>query len=193
MAASGFTVGTSQGPVVACDVRWKAPFDGLFVGGALSKTSLSAPDAKMMGYAVPIDIDYTQGRLYAQFEKNKLVLSGELSNGPISLQLGSAPKTNLRYPSWYVMASYHLTGKLTLGSYYSQYLGFTEGLRDSKDPSTYQNDVTLNGRFDFTHHLYFKLEGHYLHGTAAGFYAAQNPDGLQKDTRLMLARIGFTI
>jgi len=48
-----------------------------------------------------------------------------------------------------------------------------------------------NARYDINRFFYVKLEGHYIDGDLAAFYPGTNRNGLQKITRLGIARVGF--
>lgn len=148
----------------------------------------------MLGpYPLPVEVQYTQEQVYVQFERGKLTLSAEWRTNPASAKYGPAPAGYVSIRGWYVMSSYHLTDRLTLGAYYSDYWILMSGDRNRNSPANHQQDVTLNGRLDINRYFYLKMEGHYLRGTCSGFYLQTNPNGLQKDTRLFLARVGFVI
>jgi hypothetical protein len=120
--------------------------------------------------------------------KNKLGLAGEFSNKPIDFAVASS-LSFVPQRIWYVMGSYRVTDKLTAGSYYSSYLADTNVKNDS---TRYSRDSVLSSRYDVNQYFYFKLEGHYINGSGLGFYPLSNPQGLQKITRLLVARVGFT-
>ena len=62
------------------------------------------------------------------------------------------------------MASYRISPLFVPGAYYS--LLFSDV--DSRSvPDAYQHDVAGTLRFDLNPHWLVKLEGHYMHGTAA--------------------------
>ena len=192
MASQGLTLGDCSGPSAGVDVRWKLPVDGLTIGATYAKSSLSAPETHAGAFVLPLKDRYSTQQYYAHFEKNKIDLAAEWQINPTFVQIGSAPESYGPMRSWYGMASYHLTDKLTIGSYYGSLWAFHYGNRDREDPRNYLRDVAVNTRVDLNRFLYFKLEGHFMQGNGAGFYPQVNPDGMQKDTRLMLARVGFT-
>ena len=64
-------------------------------------------------------------------------------------------------------------------------------LRHRQDPRNYLKDVVVSSLFDFDRYFYAKLEGHFMAGNSGGFYQLDNPNGLAKNTGLMLARVGF--
>ena len=189
MASEGIALGDCAGPIAGADVRWKAPVDGFLIGTAYSYTDLSAPNAMLGPMPFPVGTRLTQEQLYAQYEKGKLTLSAEGRLSPVRSTTGPII-TDEPVHSWYVMADYRVANKLTLGSYYSHSRLFPPG-GNASNPSNYLKDVTASTRYDFNRFLYVKLEGHYIDGNSMGFYQQVNPEGFQRVTRLMLARIGF--
>ena len=91
--------------------------------------------------------------------------------------------------SWFAMGSYRLRKKFQIGSYYSHYVNKAA---DTTQPANYSKDWVLSGRYDFNQYFYAKLEGHFLHGTALGYYTSTNPNGLAPDSKMLAAKIGFT-
>ncbi|MGA2118874.1 MAG: hypothetical protein ABSH56_29500 [Bryobacteraceae bacterium] len=168
MASMGISLGDCTGTIEGADVRWKAPVDGLQIGAAFSNTDLSAPHASMSSWPVPLSSNDQQRKLYSEYEKGKVTLSAEWTSGPDTMALGLA---TIHEPvrSWYTMASYHLTNKLTAGSYYSHERLFPQGGSGS-NPANYLQDVTASTRYDFNRFFYAKLEAHYMDGNALGFY-----------------------
>jgi hypothetical protein len=64
----------------------------------------------------------------------------------------------------YVMAAYRMTRWFQPGAYYALYF---EDTADRDRRSKRQHDTALTLRFDVNEHWLIKLEGHYMHGTAA--------------------------
>jgi len=192
-SARGINPGSSSGPVEGGDVRWNTPLNGFLLGASLAVTDLQSPNAKWGPYPMPLDSRYRQQQMYAQFEKGNLGLSAEWAIDPAHSFVGALPENYIPVREWYTMASYRLNTRWTVGSYFSNYWGFMEGGRDKSNPMNYAKDTVLNARCDINRYFYLKLEGHYIHGAGQGFYLLDNPNGLQKDTKLFLARIGFTI
>ena len=193
MASQGVRLAECNGPVAGADVRWRLPVNGLMLGATYTHTEVSAPDSAAGPYPFPIRVRYQLEQVYGQFEKGKLTLSGEWRVNPVWLVLGPVPQRYSPLRAWYAMGSYHATPKLTVGSYYQRSLGFLYGGRDRGDPNNYQNDLAVNGRFDFNRFFYVKLEGHAISGNLFGFYPQDNPAGYRKNTRLLAARVGFTL
>jgi hypothetical protein len=157
-------------------------------GVTFSSVHLSDSGATASGYPVGMDIKAKMKNFYAEFERGKLYLGAELKETPI--RFGVAKSLSMvPQRAWFILGSYHLTNKLTAGAYYSQFLN---DKTVSNDPSRFSKDTVVSSRFDANQYFYFKLEGHYIHGNGEGFYPVGNAPVLQKNTRLLVARVGFT-
>lgn len=80
--------------------------------------------------------------------------------------------------AWYVGASYRVNNWLELGTYYTEYYADTadrQGHALSVSSDAYQKDLALSSRFDITDWWLFKLEGHWIRGTALLQDGAHNP------------------
>ena len=62
----------------------------------------------------------------------------------------------------------------------------------TSDPMNYFHDTVLSARYDINPHFYAKAEGHFMDGSALGFYGLDNLNGLQPKTNLVVAKTGFT-
>jgi hypothetical protein len=195
-AMSGYTYGG--------DFKWRTPIKGLTAGVSFDNARLYAPHANwpINPYGIPLvlSIDSATSReIYSvEFQRGKLDLAAEGKHEPHwvannGVAVGTTPRE-----SWYVMGSYHFTDKLTVGSYFSRVWGtnfngtFRWAYYDPSKPEFYANDTVANARYDINRFVYVKLEGHYIDGDLAAFYPGTNPNGLQKVTRLAIARVGFT-
>ena len=193
LAAEGIRMGDCNGPMAGADLRWRTPLEGLMFGGSYVYTDISSTNATAGPYPFPLDIVYRVKEGYAQYEKGKLVLSGEWRFTPTWVTTGPIANRYTPTRSWHVMADYRLLSKLSVGSYFEDSLSFSNGNRDRNNPLNYQKNTAVNARFDFDRYFYLKVEGHYLQGEAFGLYPQVNPHGYQKDTKLLAARLGFTI
>jgi hypothetical protein len=63
---------------------------------------------------------------------------------------------------------------------------------DTTLPANYSKDWVISGRWNFNSYFYAKLEGHFLHGTALGYYVSTNPGGLKPASNMLAAKIGFS-
>lgn len=203
----GIAVGSpDSGYTYGGDVKWKTPIRGLVAGVSYDNTRPYAPNAlwpaafNPYGVNIPLHIDSAVTReIYSvEFQHGKWDLVAEGKHEPHwvannGVAIGTSPRN-----AWYAMGSYHLNDKLTVGSYFSRVTGtsfdatFSWAYYDPSNPAYYGNDTVANARYDFNRFFYGKLEGHYIDGELGPFFPGDNPNGLQKVTRLVIARIGFT-
>jgi hypothetical protein len=98
------------------------------------------------------------------------------------------PHTKAINERYYAMASYRVTPWFSPGVYYS--LMFPDAdVRSGR--AAYQHDLAITFRYDLNAHWLVKLEGHYMHGTAAlspAENAGQPIDTLSKDWGLLLVK-----
>jgi hypothetical protein len=127
------------------DLRWETPIGGWTVGasalvqgmdGTSSQGTMRLPD-----FFVPA--------FYSQFGRKKLFFAAEYWRAPVNsiLTLGSAQiPWIVDQRSWYVMASYRISDKLQIGSYYSHYVNKAANtmLREN-----YSKDWVISGRYNF--------------------------------------------
>ncbi len=170
------------------DLRWKTPLTGLTIGASVDVLAENGTAPGGGIHADPFSIcDY-----YAQFTKGKFYFAGEYRKAPFEaiLTIGQAA-IPLFYDerSWFAMGSYRLLKELHVGSYYSHYVN---GSFDTTQPANYSKDWVISGRYDFNAYFYGKIEGHFLHGTGLGYYASTNPNGLQPNSNMLAAKIGFS-
>jgi len=181
--------GSVGGKTPGFDLRWKTPLRGLKAGG-----SLMAYDAKgnLTNGTYLQPLAYWQA-YYAQYEHRKVFLSYQytrLVQNQIVTITGTAPATSsLKTPSWFAMGGYHISDKLQAGAYYTSFT--VASAADKNDPANYFHDWVASSRYDIDSYFYAKLEGHLIHGNAAGFYGFNNPNGLNTETNLIVAKIGF--
>jgi hypothetical protein len=176
------------GSIWGGDLRWETPIRGWSVGA-------SAVVQDMNGTAEQGAVRVTRffsPVYYSQFERGKWFFAGEYNRAPVNPTLffgteGFAWPLDQR--SWYLMGSYRVTDKLQVGTYYSHYVNRAA---DTALRENYSKDWVIAGRYDFNSFLYGKVEGHFLQGTGLGYYSETNPNGLQTNSRILAARIGFT-
>jgi hypothetical protein len=177
-----------SGPTGGGDLRWNTPWLGLSVGASALVDSLDGTGPQG-SFHLPQTLVVAY---YAQSDWGKLHLAGEYWKTPLDLALtmGSVTfvvPTDSR--AWYPMVSYEVTKKLQAGTYYSHYANRS---LDPSLPAAYSRDWTICGRYNFSQYFYAKVEGHFLHGTALGYYTSVNPEGLKTNSNMLAARIGFS-
>ena len=170
------------------DLRWLTPWRGFMVGSSLVSQALDGTAPAGTVHVSPCLISAH----YAQWKKGRLYFAGEYWRTPVNPVLTIGPATVLMpldQRAWYAMASYRVSEKLQLGSYYSHYLNKAA---DTSLPPNYSKDFVVSGRYNFNEYFYGKVEGHFLHGTGLGYYMSTNPSGLKPDANLLAAKIGFS-
>jgi hypothetical protein len=90
--------------------------------------------------------------------------------------------------TWFAMASYKLTDKLSVGIYDDQFFNRSTPL----GPSRYLKDWSFAGRYDFNQFLYAKVQQEFIQGTAQGYDNQDNAGGLKPTTRMTVLKIGVS-
>jgi hypothetical protein len=195
--APGITVSHTSVPyVVGGRAMWSTPLDGLVAGGSAQALrvdgdynfapELSAP-LQAVGY-LPMGFD---GSMAVKFRVKLYVASLEYTQRDLTLSAeysrwvgGFESEAPLLFPTQvineraYAMASYRVTPWFTPGLYYSLYYPNVDK-RDAKED--YQHDAALTLRYDVTPNWLVKVEGHFMHGTAALDNKELNEGKEQKD------------
>ena len=177
-----------SGKTYGGDLRWVTPWQGLTIGASILTISLdgTGPQGTVhIPTAAPV-------AYYAQWSKGRLHLAGEYWRTPlrVTLATGAGSFVNpVDQRGWYPMVSVNATKKLQLGTYYSHYLNHAG---DTSLPQNYSKDWVVSSRYDFNPYCYGKIEGHFLHGDALGYYSSVNPNGLSTNSNMLAARIGFS-
>jgi len=169
------------------DLRWETPLSGLTIG---SSADVQAVDGTAPTGSIHVPPTLTPS-MYAEFSRGKIYLAGEYDRIPISATvIGSSVFPFIEDGrSWFAMGSYRLSKKVQVGSYYSHYVNKAA---DTTQPANYSKDWVVSGRYDFNAYFYCKVEGHFLHGTALGYYTSTNPNGLAPTSKMLAAKIGFS-
>ncbi|MFZ1918925.1 MAG: hypothetical protein WAU58_15225 [Terriglobales bacterium] len=203
----GIVISNESGYTYGGAIKWRTPIKGFTAGISFDNARVIDPDALWPANANPyglpltlaIDVAISRQIYSVEYRRGKLNLAAEGKIEPHWVANNGAPvsPTGSWRHAWYVMGDYHLTGKLTAGSYFSRTTGtgfvatFAWASYDPNNPNYYSNDTVANARYDINRFFYIKLEGHYIDGDLAAFFPGTNPNGLQKVTRIGIARIGF--
>jgi hypothetical protein len=179
--------------VAAAQAYWRTPLSGLRLGGSALELGLTfdikvdpalAEMLRMMG-AAPPDFD---GTVKAAFNHVRLLVGsleyaaeGWLLAAEYGRWRGDVKATpplpgfasTINDERFYGMLARRLTSWFEAGGYYSVHFVDAADRTGSKDPvrfavphRAYQRDLALSLRFDINDNWLFKLEGHYLVGTA---------------------------
>jgi hypothetical protein len=172
------------------DLRWSTPLHGLMLGGSLmmydaNGTLTNGTFNQPLAFWPTYYAQYNHKKLFADWQYVKLVQYQTVT------LTGTSPVTSVQDTrSWFVMAGYHVTNKLQLGTYYTRYVDASA--TDRSDPANYFHDTAISARYDVDLHFYLKAEGHFIRGNGLGFYSQQNPNSLQPNTNMVVAKAGFT-
>ena len=183
------------------DLRWQTPVKGLLIGASRMNEIIDGDGtAAFFGPPSPYHeeskADWTN-QYYGQYTWNKLEVDAEyrrywrdqtIFNGVAQIQ------TDVR--GWYFAGAYRITKHFQVGSYFSHYMLYSpDSFGGPTNGHTY--DKVITGRVDINKYFNVKLEGHFMAGYGApglypdGFYASNNPQGLQPDTNALVVKGGF--
>lgn len=182
-----------SGVIFGAALHWKTPVDGLMIGVSDNKQEHWSGAMTDGPYSGPETLDPMNIPSYfARYAKDKIMVAGEWTRLPVSgnVALAGLPDSPFRldWRSWYGMASYKLTDKLTAGVYDSQEVNHQAVL----GPARYSKDWTISARYDFNEYLYAKAEEHIIDGTLINYDTAMNPAGLKPNTRMSILKVGVS-
>ena len=168
------------------DLRWETPIRGLTIG---SSADMQAVDGTASTGSIHLPSTLAPS-FYAQYSRGKVYLAGQYDRIPINATVTITPAV---FPfvadgrSWFAMGSYRLRHNFQVGSYYSHYV---DKSGDTTQPANHSKDWVVTARYDLNSYFYAKIEGHFQHGTALGYYTSTNPNGLTPNTKMLAAKIG---
>jgi len=188
-------------------LMWMTPLDGLQAGGSVQSLrldvelelepeqiqQLEALNAVPPGFdgTVTAEVPALLWVASVEYSAHELLLAAEYSRWRSEVESTLPilyPEEKTVSERYYVMASYRVAPWFTPGVYYSVlYPNVDErGGRAMK-----QHDLALSFRYDLNEHWLFKVEGHYMHGTA-GLRRDLNDDAqldtLRKDWGVLLLK-----
>jgi hypothetical protein len=139
-------------------------------------------------YVEQFFIEYVHGGLRLDGEYRRTYLD-DVTLDPIL-----PPETILDNRSFYGSASYRLSKRIEIGTYYSRF--YLNWGASHSDPGNHIFDKVATIRLDLTSHWDLKLEGHFMNGSGAsdafrGFYLQENPQGFKPNTNLLVIRTGI--
>jgi hypothetical protein len=175
-------------------LMWLPPVQGLQLGGSLQRqqyefdfapTPEQVAQFEMSGQLPESFAGIISARIPAwswiasvEYQINSLALAAEYTRSYLEVQSTLlVPQTRTVAEGFYALASYQVAPWFTPGLYFSVFNPDPSGRRGS---GKYQQDLALTLRFDINAHWLFKIEGHFMHGTA-GLSPALN-GGVAVDT-----------
>jgi hypothetical protein len=190
LADEGLAFTTAPGGMIyGGDLRWEAPLTGLMIGAS---AFIEALNGTAPGGSIRVPPTFIAAE-YAQFSEGRFYFAGEYRRQPPNATVTFGPAaflTPVDERTWFAMGSYRLWKKFHAGSYYSHYVN--KAALNTSLPENYSKDWVVSGRCDLNPYFYAKLEGHFLHGTALGYYDSTNPNGLKDNSIMLAAKIGFS-
>ncbi len=162
---------------------WETPIDGLRLGGSAQALRL---DTKLLYTAtqgqatVKIPAVLWVGSI--EYLHRDLLLAAEYSRWHVRVKSSDPmlfPESSTVSERGYVLATYRLNRWFQPSLYYSV---FYPDVDKRSGRANMQHDVAATLRFDVNPHWLFKLEGHYMRGTA-GLSPTLNSEPLDKLTR----------
>ena len=185
----GINLTTLNGRLEGGDLRWRTPVPGLLAGASYLNQDLHAKATiGSHSYSANSTHDETS-QFYVQYVHSKLKLDGEYRRNLLALS-----QFLLDSRSFYGSASYRISKRLELGTYYSRF--YLDWRASASGPGSHIFEKVAAARIDLTNHWDVKIEGHFMHGYAQsdafrGFYPRDNPQGLKPETNLLVIRTGF--
>lgn len=176
-------------------LRWKTPARGLMIGASdiwrpVWENKITFGFGAITGRdRVPA---FHSPDYFASYDFRRVSASAEFTrNAPSGVAIfvaGPSAPLLIDNRNWYVMSSLKVIKKLTGGLYFSEQVNHALPLGTNR----YSKDWAIAGRYDLNQFLYLKAEQHFLDGTSIGYDMGLNPNGLKPDTRLTLAKVGFS-
>jgi hypothetical protein len=201
LKSDDITFGHINGLQYGGDLRWETPLKGLLVGASRENQAYtSVYTVNLPSGPFPVrgsdNADWAN-QFYGQYSWKKLLLDAEFRRAWDDEGVKNVSEFQLNIHAWYIGGAYRIVKRVQLASYYSHYwIGFP--LADIEPAGTgHIYDKVITGRVDINRFFSLKIEGHFMAGVGLpadypdGFYLANNPQGLQPNTRALLIKGGF--
>jgi hypothetical protein len=179
------------GPTFGATLKWETPVRGLMLGAT---EDFERASAAVVANSLPGTLTtarWSQPYFFARYERGRVMAAGEYNRAALKgiLQLTGPPPiaVPIDQRSFYVMASYRLSDKLTGGIYYSSAINLQVPVSNAR----FQKDWNMALRYDVTPYLYLKAEQHVIDGTLNGYSPSDN-SSLQPNSRMTLLKLGVS-
>ena len=190
------------GPAYGADLRWQTPVPGLLVGASYMRQNITTNGQYIKPTTIPyrmITLRDPSDAFYYEYTLGNLKLAGEYrrelrysrNNLPTGALIGGGGDAR----SGFVSATYRISRLLELGSYHSRFI--LDWVANHGNPKNHVFDQVVAARVDISRYVDFKVEGHFIDGSAItsvlnrGFYAAPNPAGLKPTMNMLVLRLGY--
>ncbi|MEY4549305.1 MAG: hypothetical protein RL685_5500 [Pseudomonadota bacterium] len=144
---------------------WETPLEGLRLGGSAQKLRIDAAGVQN-GTPLEAKLPVTLWVASLEYAADALTLAVEYGRWHAERTTSIpdlVPRMVVDEERAYAMASLRVTDWLEPGAYYALYF---PSIKDRTGTAAQLHDVALSLRFDLQAHWLFKLEGHYMVGTA---------------------------
>jgi hypothetical protein len=197
------------------DLRWNTPLKDLLIGisrldqdttGKGTSVNPLNPKGGVIPYSEASKADWTN-QFYGEYTIGKLRIDSEYRRYlRDQLIFGGVSENLINVRGSYLLASYQLTKRLALGSYYSRYsiTSFFGGAvativpnqTDTSLPANHIYDKVISARIDLKKFWNARVEGHFMNGYGQGsypdgFYPQQNPQGFKPNTNALVVKTGI--
>jgi hypothetical protein len=167
-----------SGKMFGLQLWWNTPVDGLRFGASGAFASGFDTAYTLQGATGPLHVDGSTDTWIQQYSAEYVWKAWTFQTECLFRYTTPATPPEDLF-SWYAGAAYRFNKWLEVGSYYTEsYPNIKDtngaGLAAPSDAS--QKDLALAVRFDMTERWLFKVEGHYIHGTALLQDNSENPD-----------------
>jgi hypothetical protein len=194
-AGIGFPNGVSA-TAFGGNLKWRPPLAGLELGASDAKTDAANSNVTDGAYSGTFTTEPFNGvQEYGRYEKGRFMVAGEYKRAQtiftVTIALPTGPHAivqHLDQRSWYGMAAYKVTEKLSAGLYDSQIIDHQQPL----GPARYSKDWVVNLHYDFNQYLYVKAEQHFIEGDNQNIDHALNLGGIHPSSRLTVFKLGVS-
>jgi hypothetical protein len=177
-------------------VQWHTPLKGLMVGSSESSNTNNGPSTLAGMFSGKETSGSFQIPFYfGQYERNRLTLNAEYMRLPFYWNFnytnGPVLKIALDFRNWYGMASYRVTNKLSVGSFFDSSINHQAPLGAAR----YQKNWDFSARYDLSSFLYLKAEENLLNGTGGigvSYYPVNNTGTLNPKSQLTILKAGVS-
>ncbi|MBI5443238.1 MAG: hypothetical protein HY900_18735 [Deltaproteobacteria bacterium] len=198
-------------------LEWDAPAPGLLLSASLLMGDLTIrgnPGPGLLAVAGPLGLTPSSPMSFdipsivlsvwsAKYAVGGLTIAAEYARQKGHVSVDGLPALlgdqdiDRNTEGYYLQASYRLADWVELGGYYSAYYrdrddknGNNFVAKGLPDHLGWQKDWTVGARFDVTENWLFKLEAHFIDGTAL-LFRTRNPGGLERNWELFAVKTSF--
>jgi hypothetical protein len=159
-----------SGTTGAYSLEWRTPLEGLRVVGSGMRTTFDV-SAEVDGSPVSMRVeDLTRSNASVEYITGSLIMALEYTRTDADRIVDGMAPVAYKPESYYISADYRFTDLFDLGVYYSVFYQNRDHRSDyyagKPDYTSWQKDLALCLRFDVNKYTVFKVEGHYLDGSA---------------------------